>query len=426
MVESMRVRSFLFLLLVLCAVPVYAQREQQIPQPVQEAPYSRRFFTQLRGVFGRFRDSDLQRAFDTARPIQCSQLVNEKGEWRTVAFINERRELGDWYRSNFEEVKSDVSVFIFSGICRGERGPVQLTTKFPVTETLEAYNDRRIPLEDVEVNVNAPVRASFNSQTQAYSFDLPYLFLVNRRDDESVYSLDPPLLAERNQYATDVINHWDCKSVAAEAVTYQFLICRTMTVPSDPRFRDDRREPAFGASAYFILSDGTEASSDVKLTFTDESDTEQKVVDASVAHSLDVEPPAIWETPDPDEKVVNLLRNEFKIQFDEQSLNGKSGAAQVLSAGQLTSLAASNLARGVDYCVWFPGSATSATVEYSVTVRDANGQTSTSISLDMRTPDGLQIGKLECSFPRTPSAASIAFSRWESIVGEYVTLQVKP
>src|SRR5690242_847830 len=152
----------------------------------QTEKYDRKFFTQLRGVFGRFRDSDLQRAFDTARPIQCSQLVNDKGEWRTVAFINERRELGDWYRSSFEEVKSDVSVFIFSGVCRGERGAIQLTTKFPVTETLDAYNERRIPLEDVEVNVNAPVRASFTTGTQAYSFDLPYLFLVSRQDTENV------------------------------------------------------------------------------------------------------------------------------------------------------------------------------------------------------------------------------------------------
>src|SRR5688572_26332679 len=204
MVESMKVRSTLLLIVGLCAAGLWAaQRERQIQPPVQEAPYSRRFFTQLRGVFGRFRDSDLQRVFDTARPIQCSQLVNDKGEWRTVAFINEKRELGDWYRSSLEEVKSDLSVFIFSGVCRGDRGPVQLTTKFPVTETVEAYNQRRIPLEDVEVNVNAPVRASFNSQTQAYSFDLPYLFLVNRQGSESVYSLDPPRIGERDRYAMD-------------------------------------------------------------------------------------------------------------------------------------------------------------------------------------------------------------------------------
>src|SRR5262245_57517307 len=50
----------------------------------QTEKYDRKFFVQLRGVFGRFRDSDLQRVFETARPIQCSELVSGDGEWRTV------------------------------------------------------------------------------------------------------------------------------------------------------------------------------------------------------------------------------------------------------------------------------------------------------------------------------------------------------
>jgi hypothetical protein len=84
------------------AVTVYGQRERQIqPQQVDETQYGRKFFIQLRGVFGRFRESDLQRAFEKAQPIQCAELINEKGEWRTVAFFNEKRELGDWYRASF-------------------------------------------------------------------------------------------------------------------------------------------------------------------------------------------------------------------------------------------------------------------------------------------------------------------------------------
>src|SRR5438876_1427508 len=127
----------------------------------QTEKYDRKFFVQLRGVFGRFRDSDLQRVFDTAHPIQCSELASGDGEWRTVAFFNEKRELGDWYRGNFEEVRSDLSVYIFKGVCRGEHGPVQLTTKFPVRESLDAYEHGTIALQDVEVNVNAPVSAFF-------------------------------------------------------------------------------------------------------------------------------------------------------------------------------------------------------------------------------------------------------------------------
>src|SRR6476660_141657 len=127
--NPMKIARVLVLIIgLLPAANVYAQREREV-RPAEEAPYSRRFFAQLRSVFGRFRDTDLQRAFDKAQPIQCSELVNDKGEWRTVAFINEKRELGDWYRSNFEEVRSDLSVYIFKGVCRGEHGPVQLTTK---------------------------------------------------------------------------------------------------------------------------------------------------------------------------------------------------------------------------------------------------------------------------------------------------------
>src|SRR5215831_11398086 len=186
--------------------------------------YDRRFFVQLRTIFGRFRNTDLDRAFDKAQSIQCSELVNEEAEWRTVAFFNEKRELGDWYRKSLEEVKNDPSVFVFKGVCRGEHGPVQLTTKFPVTESVDAYDQGRIALDEVEVNVNAPVRASYDLSTKAYTFDLPFLFLIGQQDNQEIYSLDPPRIVGRDRYAPDVTDHWDCKSVVAENVTYQFLI----------------------------------------------------------------------------------------------------------------------------------------------------------------------------------------------------------
>src|SRR5262244_3065912 len=148
-------------------------------QALETERYDRRFFVQLRTVFGRFRNTDLDRAFEKAQPIQCSELVNEEAEWRTVAFFNEKRELGDWYRKSLEEVKNDPSVFVFKGVCRGEHGPVQLTTKFPVTETIEAYSERRIDFDEIAVNVNPPVRAGFDPQAEAYTFELPYLFLIS-------------------------------------------------------------------------------------------------------------------------------------------------------------------------------------------------------------------------------------------------------
>src|SRR5262245_64970546 len=129
MIRRMKIRRVLIALLALsAAVTLFARSQVQI-QPRQESQYGRTFFVQLKGIFGRFRDADLDRVFDSASAVQCSELISDKGEWRTVAFFNENRELGDWYRSNLDEVKHDLAVFTFSGVCRGEHGPVQLTTK---------------------------------------------------------------------------------------------------------------------------------------------------------------------------------------------------------------------------------------------------------------------------------------------------------
>src|SRR5947207_3269220 len=180
---------FSFLLL-LGPAGIHAQNGRDV-QPRQDSEYGARFFEQLRRLFGRFREAELQRAFQTAEPIPCSELVVDRGEWREVAFFNDNRKLGDWYRSNLEEVKLDPAVYIFNGPCRGERGPIQLTTKFPVTESIDAYNDGKIGFKQIAVNTNAPVSAIYQPRTQAYTFDLPYLFLMSRQGAETIYSLYP-------------------------------------------------------------------------------------------------------------------------------------------------------------------------------------------------------------------------------------------
>ena len=442
-IVRMRHRSLLYVLCsVLCllsAVPPSfsaPQHEQQVQPPasVEEPLYGRRFFVQLRGVFGRFRDSDLQRAFEKAQPIDCSELINEKGEWRTVAFFNEKRELGDWYRATLEEVKSDLAVFIFKGVCRGDHAPVQLTTKFPVSESIEAFNQQRIPLDQVEVNVNAAVRATFDTRTQAYTFDLPFLFLVGEQDNTKIYSLEPPRLLGRERYATEAIDHWDCKSVTADAVTYQFLICKTTTVGREAAGRNQYQRPAFGASAYFILSDGKEASSSVKLSFGDDNDA--KVEDNSpIPNAGGDQGPVVWEAPDSEERLSDVLRDEFRMRFTPQSWTGRIGASQVLTARRLSSLESSNASSSADSCVWLPGDSASANrllaadhgepLAYAITARDPEGQSSASVTFSIGTIAGLHIGSLQCFFPRTASAGSVTFGRWKSTVGDALTLEVR-
>jgi hypothetical protein len=429
-----RVFTFVFVTigLLFAANPLLAQREREIQPAAEESQYSRKFFTQLRGVFGRFRDTDLRRAFEAAQPIQCSELVNDPGVWRTVAFFNEKRELGDWYRSSLDEVKSDLSAFIFKGACQTGHGSVQLTTKFPVSETIEAYNRGRIPFEQIEVNVNAAVRASFDDQTQAYAFDLPYLFLVSNKGAENVYSLDPPYLDERTRYASDVVNHWECKSVTAEAVTYQFLICKTTTEPRDTRMRSQQRA-AFGSTAYFILSDGKEALSSVKLTFSDANDAQHTIADASRA-TPDAPAPDKWILPDSDEKLVDLIRDGFQIRFPAQMWRSRIGSAQVLYGQKVSSLKSSQPPAGADLCIWLPGDASlldglltdKPDVVYLATLKDQDGQSAASIVFDMKTRQGSHLGSLQCVFPRKPSAAGIEFERWMAIAGDSLIFEIKP
>ena len=399
----------------------------------QTERYDRKFFIQLRGVFGRFRDSDLERVFDRAQPIECAELINGDGEWRTVAFFNEKRELGDWYRRNFDEVKTDPAVFIFKGVCRGEHGPVQLTTKFPVTESIGAYNEHRIGFDEIAVNVNAPVRASLEPQTDAYTFELPYLFLISEQGGERLYSLEPPHLLDRYSYARNVVDSWACKSVSAENVTYQFLICRTTTLPRNNAERSSRA--AFGASAYFILSDGKEASSSVKLSY-DSDDSKHTIDDLStpeVDNAGSVSRPLQWEPPDPEEKLIDVIRDEFRIGFAPQTWTSRIGAAQVLSGKRITSLESAKPAEGADYCMWLPATAISAArllsddpVAYDVKTHSQDGQSSTSIDFIMKATDGVHLGTLQCIFPRVSSATSINFQRWISVVGDHLSLEVKP
>jgi hypothetical protein len=177
------------------------------------------------------------------------------------------------------------------------------------------------------------------------------------------------------------------------------------------------------------LSDGKEASSNVKLSFTDPDNGDRAVEDLSVAAADAPAARAAWEGPDPDEKILDVVRNEFRIRFNPETWAGRMGAAEVLSGQQLFSLASFTAAAGADYCVWIPGPASSSTLEsvvYSVMAHDRDGQSATSIAFDVKTPAGQNAGSLQCFFPRASSAASVAFSRWSAAVGRHLTLEVRP
>jgi hypothetical protein len=267
-----RVSGSLLVLYILLPMNLAAQ-ERPSTQPDEDGSYGSKFFDQLRAIFGRFRDADLQRVFNDAQPIACSELVGRKGEWRPVAFFNEDRTLGDWYRESLEEVKADLAVYTFKGTCSGNRSEVQVATEFPTTASIEDYRARRIGLDQVDITVNDAVTAVMSPRTMAYTFDLPYLFLKDRAP-RKVYSLVAP---DRNAaYATEVASRWECKAVSSKDVTYRFLICRVATVLQGKLRKNETSEPTFGSSAFFILSDGTETHTKVNLTFGDQAQPAEK------------------------------------------------------------------------------------------------------------------------------------------------------
>ncbi len=429
----------LFLALLLFLLPGIKAQAQSAEPTAEEGAYDSRFFDQLHRIFGRFRDSDLRRVFQTADPIQCAELVSHKGEWRTVAFFNEDRSLGEWCRENLEEVKTDLSVYTFQGSCSGKQGAIQLTTEFPIQESIEAYQAGKIELEKIDINGNAPVRVAFDIPTQSYVFDLPFLFLAGRQNGRNVYSLISPRRGEG--YAAEVSSHWECKAVRSGDVTYRFLICRTATVSRKAPSRNQRYEPTFGASAYFILSDGKEASTSVSISFGREPQGQAPGGEAGAAQAgSSPSPPegrrppgGRWQTPGAKERLAAIGASEFRLRFAAQTWKGNLASPKVLSDQKILGLqTAADFSRR-DSCEWRPELGKAAEpllvtelpsdVLFSLQAYERNEFAPASVVFDMKSSSGARLGTLQCVFPGVESSAGISFERWVAIVGSHIALE---
>lgn len=430
---SRRLQILLLILVCLETPETYGQRERELP-PVQDTDYGVRFFDQLRTIFGRFRDMDLKRVFQMARPIQCGELVTDKGEWKEVAFFNENRKLGDWYRTSLDEVKSELAAYIFKGACGGQRAAVQVTTKFPVDESLKSFQAGRIPFRNIDINVNSPVTAAYDAQSQIYTFDLPYLFRATNNSGEAIYTLNPPRLSDR--YATDVMNRWECKSVNAEDVTYKFLICHTTLVPRNAG-RDSSSTVPFGASAYSILSDGREAYSSVKLSFGTSADSTAKPPDAPTPDppTPDQSPAQVraWRASASQAKLVEIGQSEFRLRFNAETWKGKIGGPQLVANGVLSDIGTSfTPPRGKDYCSWRPRMPAQVNQLLDSSRLDSilqslefkkEAQSGISAIFEMQNDAGMALGALQCVFLSTQTPTELTAGKFLSIVGSSIELQ---
>ena len=173
--------------------------------------------------------------------------------------------------------------------------------------------------------------------------------------------------------------------------------------------------------------------------FGDSGGPRQPVEDASglapgtIDNAVNSHDPSAWEVPDSDEKILDVMRDEFRIRFTPQSWANRISAAQVLSAKRLSSLESARPAEGADYCIWLPAAPSAVSrlltddaIAYVVAPHNQDTQSSSSIVVTMNTPAGVHLGTLQCVFPRIASAATIDFRRWLLTVGEHLSIEVKP
>jgi hypothetical protein len=88
----------------------------------------------------------------------------------------------------------------------------------------------------------------------------------------------------------------------------------------------------------------------------------------------------------------------------------------------------------VDYCVWRPehpslvegllADPPDASVLYSLDTLEESGQSASSIVINLKIGEGIRIGRLQCYFPRSESAAGITIDRWVSVVGDHLPLEI--
>ena len=137
-------------------------------------------------------------------------------------------------------------------------------------ESLEQVIAGKIPFAKVVVRENKSVKASFDRSTNSYKFRLPFLYLeqsLAALSIDTLYTLMPPTAASKP--VSDTAEEFQCKGVTDGDLIYRFLLCRT-------RLFATKGPPVnwnMGSFAYYILSDGKEASSSVRLNFGDSPST---------------------------------------------------------------------------------------------------------------------------------------------------------
>jgi len=400
---------------------------------LQDLDFGAKFLDDLQTLFGRLETSELDSAFQRAKAIRCSDLIGKSGEWKDVGFLNDNRNLAAWHYDDIDSVKTDPVRYVFSGMCSTEQAPLRLATRYPIKESYNQFRKGTIPISKVAVRDNAPVSVFFDRSTNSYTFQLPFLYAEGASRAETTYTLTPPTAGSKPE--AGLVEEFRCKAISDADLTYRFLLCRTALVNLNATNSKQRIPDSPGSWAYYIFSDGREASSTVNLSFEN-----APPVSKTAGSERDVSPPTrnaeeVWDAVPPQSKLVDVGNGEFRLRFDPSAWTGRIGKPQLIESRTISALTAgSALLRTKGNCVWQPVSATQADRLLAGTpgfetlyTLGFQKQVSSgiSVSFDMDSSGSGRIGSLQCYFPQSQTPADVTVGQWNSIVGSNVVIEAR-
>jgi hypothetical protein len=206
-----------------------------------------KFFDDLRSLSG------FNEQTDRASSVRKRSTVRPRGRRASRKAFNDDRRLGDWHFDSIDEVKRDLVTFVFSGNCSTQQGPVKVLTSYPVQESFDKFQKGQIPFSKVVIKGNDPVSVIFDRPSEAYIFELPYLYLEKRNSTGTgnIYTLTPPLTTSKPD--PDVAEEFRCKALSDAELTYRFLLCRIRVVSRDARVQRQNERQELGNAAYYIF-----------------------------------------------------------------------------------------------------------------------------------------------------------------------------
>src|SRR5205085_12543952 len=145
-----------------------------------------------------------------------------------------------------------------------------------------------------------------------------------RNGTDLVYTLTPPRTTSKPEPGMAI--EFRCKALSDADLTYRFLLCRNRVVNRDTRTREQGGRPSARSAAYYILSDGKEASSTVKLNFGEGTDSQPRRTEAEPSPfdaDRTPQPPKTaepaWQAAPSDARLSALGDAEFRLKFNAET-----------------------------------------------------------------------------------------------------------